>query len=285
MNYQTNTIQAKIRYPLLRCAIEDYHCLPQDLSSKQQQQLLAHLTKAQWIEGYVARQSAHPVTSEELLMAEQTLIAQFPSMNDYHQARDWLELDDELLQQSLTQALKADRVLAHVREQVEPPVESELMEFYQQHPEQFVQPEQRVLRHILRTINDDLAENTLEQVWPWMYTLAAQLRADPTQFADAAMRHSECPSALQGGVLGRVQKGQLYPELEAVAFELTDNQVSDPVESPMGVHLLWCESHQDAQQLSFAAIQSALYGQMLTARQKQAERAYMAKVIGAKLPS
>ena len=52
------------------------------------------------------------------------------------------------------------------------------------------------------------------------------------------MEHSECPSGKKGGDLGFVPRGQLYKPLEIVAFKLKQNEVSQPIESNAGVHLI-----------------------------------------------
>lgn len=58
-------------------------------------------------------------------------------------------------------------------------------------------------------------------------------------FAEAAKRHSDEPnSAEQGGAIGRVQRGQLNPELESIAFALPRGVVSEPVLTPFGYHLI-----------------------------------------------
>jgi len=65
------------------------------------------------------------------------------------------------------------------------------------------------------------------------------------KFADLALKHSECPTALQGGVLGIVPRGKLYPELDAVLFSLKVGAVSDIVESEIGFHLLLCKQKSE----------------------------------------
>ena len=47
-------------------------------------------------------------------------------------------------------------------------------------------------------------------------------------------------TALNGGLIGTVQTGQLYPELEKEAFKLAVGQISRVVESEMGFHILQC---------------------------------------------
>lgn len=113
--------------------------------------------------------------------------------------------------------------------------------YYHYHPEQFQRPETRIARHILVTIHPDLPENTRAAAEGRIHAIAARLQKDPKRFEEQAMKHSECPTALNGGLLGEVRRGQLYPELDAVLFELGPMQISPVVESSLGLHLLRCD--------------------------------------------
>ncbi len=58
-------------------------------------------------------------------------------------------------------------------------------------------------------------------------------------FADMALRHSDDPGTREdGGDLGWFDKGKLVPEFEKAAFQLQEGQISLPVESPFGYHLI-----------------------------------------------
>lgn len=58
-------------------------------------------------------------------------------------------------------------------------------------------------------------------------------------FAALAKSNSEDPgSALHGGDLGFVKRGVFYPQFESAAFELTTNEISPVIESPVGYHII-----------------------------------------------
>ncbi len=58
-------------------------------------------------------------------------------------------------------------------------------------------------------------------------------------FAVAAVQYSEDPgSYLNGGDLGWMERGELVPSFEAVAFKLKVGELSEPVETPFGYHLI-----------------------------------------------
>ena len=63
-------------------------------------------------------------------------------------------------------------------------------------------------------------------------------------FAEMARLHSEDGSAPRGGDLGWINPGDTVPEFEQALAALKDNQVSAPVKSPFGWHLIKAEERR-----------------------------------------
>jgi peptidyl-prolyl cis-trans isomerase SurA len=58
-------------------------------------------------------------------------------------------------------------------------------------------------------------------------------------FADFAKRYSQHPTASSGGDLGGpYPRGTFIPDFEAAAFKLKVNEISDPVETDQGIHII-----------------------------------------------
>lgn len=73
--------------------------------------------------------------------------------------------------------------------------------------------------------------------------LAAQLRSQELTFQEAAKKWSSGATAEQGGRLGwMAYQGPMHPSFHRAAFELNEGAVSEPVETPHGVHLIWVRS-------------------------------------------
>jgi len=57
-------------------------------------------------------------------------------------------------------------------------------------------------------------------------------------FEELATKYSKCPSSEKGGDLGYFNRGQMVPEFEKAAFETPIGEVSDPVKTSFGWHLI-----------------------------------------------
>ena len=90
-------------------------------------------------------------------------------------------------------------------------------------------------RHILLRASPQL---TREQAVARLQDLRQQILSGRTPFAQAAREQSQDGSAPQGGDLGWANPGQFVPEFEQVMNRLQPGQVSEPLVSRFGVHLV-----------------------------------------------
>jgi peptidyl-prolyl cis-trans isomerase SurA len=89
-------------------------------------------------------------------------------------------------------------------------------------------------RHILLKTNELVSENEARNR---LRTLKERLE-NKADFAELARVHSEDGSASRGGDLGWVLPGDTVPEFERAMNQLKPGEISDPVQSPFGWHLI-----------------------------------------------
>ena len=77
---------------------------------------------------------------------------------------------------------------------------------------------------------------------------------DGLSFADAAQKYSSCPSKNSGGNLGQFGKGQMVPEFEEAVFAMNVGEISSPVQTQFGYHLIQLNEKKDSETLSFEEV-------------------------------
>ena len=65
-----------------------------------------------------------------------------------------------------------------------------------------------------------------------------------SNFMRAARRYSTCPSGSSGGILGWFGRGDMVPSFEQAAFNLEPGNVSEPVKTQFGYHLIYVISRK-----------------------------------------
>lgn len=220
-----------------------------------------------------ARDTVVPEASLQAALEE--IRKRYPEADDFSAdlARNGLDPDGYL--QALERELKVEAVLEKVGSRASQVSEIDVELYYQYHPDQFRRPETRRARHILVTINPDLAENTAEAARARVDAIAARLEKDPKRFEEQALKHSECPTALQGGLLGDMPRGKLYPELDAALFAMGEGELSGVLESPLGYHLLLCEAIQEARVLKLEQARGPIRAMLEENRKRICQQAWM----------
>ncbi len=144
---------------------------------------------------------------------------------------------------------------------------SEVQALYELEKEAMVVPEIRAVSHILFEQGSDESDQALQTR---MADVAAQISAGADNFADVAKQHSQdLGSANFGGELG-LTSGDTFPaEIEAAVATLAQNQVSAPVKSDAGWHLLLVTDIREGDAPSFDEVRMELEQRLSSERAKR----------------
>lgn len=202
--------------------------------------------------------------------------ARYQGDDEFTKDMERIGLTEDGLRQIVELELRVEALLDKVAADVQPLSSVDAEIYYRLHPEAFTQPESRRLRHILITFN-----NSKEKA-----KAAAQLDSlrstleNATKFAAAALRHSQCPTAMTGGELGVVKRQQLYPELEEAAFSLSEGKISAVLESPIGLHILRCDEISPSVSLKFPEVETKIIERLTDKRRNEAQRNWIKGLFG-----
>ncbi len=136
--------------------------------------------------------------------------------------------------------------------------DDEVKKFYDEHKSEFVSGESVEASHILVDSEDKAKE------------ILADIKAGKISFADAAKKNSSCPSGAEGGSLGKFTRGQMVPEFETAAFSMNVGDISDPIKTQFGYHLIQLTAKFDAETVPFEQIKDNLAQKVLADKQQAA---------------
>lgn len=126
---------------------------------------------------------------------------------------------------------------------------------------------ERRMRHILLTLSPDASESKVEEARERLLEMRQQIQAGEATFEELAQANSEDPGAeSSGGDLGWVDHGLMVPEFEQVAFSLEQGELSEPVRTEYGMHLIEVTDIKPAQVEPFEDVADKLREEMVEER-------------------
>ena len=145
---------------------------------------------------------------------------------------------------------------AKLQQSVEPS-DAELKRAYENNKDKFRTPERVKVRHILlKTTDKTPAEDA--KMKAKAEDLLKQIKGG-ADFAELARKNSEDPgSAVKGGDLGWIVRGQTVPPFENAAFSLKPNEISNVIQTQYGYHIIQVLDHEQAHLKTFDEVRAQL---------------------------
>ena len=109
---------------------------------------------------------------------------------------------------------------------------SEVRQYYDEHINEFVEPERAEVLNILVRKKDQKDEKAKELI-----KKIKALLDRGEDFEAVAREYSEGPNAKGGGGLGLIRRGEMMKEVDETIFALEPGSISDIVETPIGYHI------------------------------------------------
>ena len=191
--------------------------------------------------------------------AESEIAAHFEQHRDAYMAPERLRLRFlEISMDEIAAGIKVD--------------DDELRALFEAERETFVAPEKREVSHILISVPADADTNAEEEVRARLAALRSRIELGES-FEDLARDNSDDPgSATAGGSLGFIERGVMVPPFEEAAFALAPGELSEPVRSSYGWHLIRVTSVQESRGAAFEEVRDQVLAQYRT---RESERVYV----------
>lgn len=265
-------------YLELKISWQMFQKAPEALSVAERNRLLEVAEKQGTIEQRIlgSAEAANVVVPAATLATRIKEIRQrYPSDDEFAHDLERSGLNEATLGEAVERDLRVESLLEKIASATAPVSAIDAEIYYRLHPEAFDRPEARKLRHILITF-----DSTKERA-----KAAGQLEMlrstvkNGEKFGEAALRYSQCPTAMEGGQLGIVKRRQLYAELEPAAFALKEGEISRVLESPIGLHILRCDEIFPSGILPFADVCARIIERLTDKRRREAQREWIKTLV------
>jgi peptidyl-prolyl cis-trans isomerase D len=118
--------------------------------------------------------------------------------------------------------------------------DGEIRDYYETHPEEFKTPKTVEARHILIKVDPDAGPEKVAEAKKRIEDIL-KLAREGKDFAQLARQYSEGPSKDKGGYLGAFTKDSMVKPFAEKAFAMKAGEISDPVRTRFGWHIIKVE--------------------------------------------
>jgi len=127
--------------------------------------------------------------------------------------------------------------------------DEEISEYFESNPEEFKKPKTVEARHILLKADQSATQEIVEEKRGKILNILKKAR-EGEDFVQLAKTYSEGPTRDTGGYLGAFQKEAMVGPFAEKAFSMKAGEISEPVRTRFGWHLIKVEKIYEASQLS-----------------------------------
>ena len=179
----------------------------------------------------------------------QNIIAQFPTYQDFLTVlqKEGLSVDElkERYRDQIAKQVVRDKLLQQEVFSKIDVSEYEKRQYFETHLDSF--PDRPKMVKIAEiSIKPAMGSESLDEALKKIENIQDELNKG-ADFETLAQTYSDCPSAAQGGDLGYFSRGQMVPEFEEAAFALEIGEVSEPVLTEFGYHLIRVDDKRDGE--------------------------------------
>ncbi len=178
----------------------------------------------------------------------------------------WKAFEDETIKKMTIERYIEENIVKNITVS-----DDEIKKAFEANPESYAAPETVRARHILISVPEGATPEQAAAAKAKAEEVRAKAVAPGADFGKLAQEYSDDQgSKEEGGNLGEFERGMMVPEFENAAFSLQVGEISQPVKSDFGYHIIKVEAHTPSAKPSFDSAKDAVRETVLAQKQEDA---------------
>jgi len=242
-----------------------------DIPDDQKMQGYQEILNEMIIEKLVTSRSAkEEVTDAEVDQGLAKFKAQFPSEDQLNEELKQAGQTIDKIKENIRVSLKQEKWIESQITGKDTVTEADAQDFYNKHPELFKMPEQVRASHILIAVPEGAKPEEVAAKEKQAKEIAAKVKKGD-DFAKTAKEVSEDPgSKANGGDLDFFSRDRMVPEFADAAFKMKKGDISDPVKTQFGFHIIKVTDKKEARTVPFAEVKDKVLAYLKDSKHKAA---------------
>jgi parvulin-like peptidyl-prolyl isomerase len=149
--------------------------------------------------------------------------------------------------------------------------EEEMRRFYEQHRERFLLPSEVRISQIFIALGPGTEMLHVREKAQRVYALLKKGEG----FEALASQYSEGPEGPRGGSLGLMRVTDILPQIQKALQTLTPGQTSEPIASPLGMHIIRLDEQKTAQYRPFEEVREDIRNVVFQIKSEDAYQAWI----------
>ncbi len=198
-----------------------------------------------------ARKADITVSQDEIENELLDLMLTFDSEDEFQYILEQQQLNEATLRKRIRDNIIIEKyIYEKFKESNETYTDDILRDFYEKNKDKFATREMVKASHILVRNESGDAEEKANKIRTQLHT--------KEDFNNYAVSISDCPSCDQAGDLGYFGRGKMVKEIEDAAFSMAIDEISEPIKTTFGYHIIMVTDRKDSKTADFENIKDAL---------------------------
>ena len=156
--------------------------------------------------------------------------------------------------------------------------DAEAKEYYDKNRARYAIKEQLRASHILLKVDPKAEKGKIEEVRKTAQQVYKEAKKTGADFAELAKKHSEGPTASRGGDLSYFGRGRMVKEFDEVAFKMKVGEISKPVKTQFGWHVINVTDRKEARERPFDEVKESIVKNLRARKVRKAKQELLKKL-------